>query len=75
MKCLYKACSHTVHSCVRPQTPRTDLDLANQLAIRVVQAISRRGGFPDWASLTVGDETEATRWIGDGQATQAMQGT
>lgn len=56
MKHLYKARSDAVHSGVLPPKSKVDLDLADQLVVRVVQAILERGGFPDWASLTLGGE-------------------
>ena len=56
MKHLYKARSDAVHSGVLPPRFRVDLDLADQLVVRVVQAILERGNFPDWTSLTMGGE-------------------
>lgn len=54
MKHLYKARSDAVHSGVLPLKSKVDLDLADQLVVRVVQAILERGRFPDWSSLTMG---------------------
>ncbi len=54
MKHLYKARSDAVHSGVLPPKSKVDLDLADQLVVRVVRAILQRGSFPDWASLTMG---------------------
>jgi hypothetical protein len=56
MKHLYKARSDAVHSGVLPPKSKVDLDLADQLVVRVVQAILQRGSFPDWTSLTLGGE-------------------
>jgi len=56
MKHLYKARSDAVHSGVLPPKSKVDLDLADQLVVRVVQAILERGSFPDWMSLTMGGE-------------------
>lgn len=56
MKHLYKARSDAVHSGVLPSKSKVDLDVADQLVVRVVQAILERGKFPDWASLTMGGQ-------------------
>lgn len=56
MKHLYKARSDAVHSGVLPSKSKVDLDVADQLVVRVVQAILERGKFPDWASLTLGGQ-------------------
>lgn len=56
MKHLYKARSEAVHSGVFSPKAKVDLDLADQLVVRVVHAILERGSFPDWASLTMGGE-------------------
>jgi hypothetical protein len=56
MKHLYKARSDAVHSGVLPPKSKVDLDLADQLVVRVVQAILQRGSFPDWTGLTLGAE-------------------
>lgn len=56
MKHLYKARSDAVHSGALPPKSKVDLDLADQLVARVVQAILERGSFPDWTSLTMGGE-------------------
>jgi hypothetical protein len=54
---LYKARSDAVHSGVFPPNSKVDLDLADQLVVRVVQAILERGSFPDWTSLTMGGDS------------------
>ncbi len=56
MKHLYKARSDAVHSGVLPPKSKVDLDLADQLVVRVVRAILERGSFPDWSSLTMGGD-------------------
>lgn len=56
MKHLYKARSEAVHSGVFSPKAKVDLDLADQLVVRIVHAILERGSFPDWASLTMGGE-------------------
>ena len=59
MKHLYKARSDAVHSGVLPPKSKVDLDLADQLVVRVMQAILQRGSFPDWTSLTLGAKADA----------------
>ncbi len=54
MKHLYKARSDAVHSGVLSPKSKVDLDVADQLVVRVVRAVLERGSFPDWASLTMG---------------------
>lgn len=56
MKHLYKARSDAVHSGVLPSKSKVDLDVADRLVVRVVQAILERARFPDWASLTMGGQ-------------------
>jgi hypothetical protein len=56
MKHLYKARSDAVHSGVLSPKSKVDLDLADQLVVRVVRAILERGSFPDWASLAMGGD-------------------
>lgn len=56
MKHLYKARSEAVHSGVLAPRSKVDLDLADHLVVRVIQAILERGSFPDWTRLTMGGE-------------------
>jgi hypothetical protein len=56
IKHLYKARSHAVHSGVFPPKSKVDLDLADQLVVRIMQAILARGSIPDWTSLTMGGD-------------------
>jgi hypothetical protein len=54
VKQLYGARSEAVHSGVLSRRSAVDLNSADTLVVRVFRAVLARGGFPDWATLTLG---------------------
>jgi len=54
MKELYATRSKAVHEGVLPTRRAADLDAADRLVLSVLQALVRRGEFPDWNNLTLG---------------------
>lgn len=54
MKQLYATRSTAVHTGVLPSKSKIDLDIAENLVVRIIRAILERGDFPDWMSLTMG---------------------
>ena len=55
MKKLYKARSKAVHSGTLAPESTEELNAADRLVARTLSTILKRGGFPDWNSLTMGD--------------------
>lgn len=56
IKHLYAARSSAVHSGVLSPKSKVDLDFADGLVVRVIQAILEHGGFLNWAELTLGGQ-------------------
>ena len=54
MKELYATRSKAVHEGILPTRRAADLDAADRLVLSVLQALVRRGEFPDWNNLTLG---------------------
>lgn len=54
IKQLYQARSQAVHSGVLSAKSRVDLKFGDRLVAETLATILERGGFPDWASLTMG---------------------
>jgi hypothetical protein len=56
IKALYHARSKAVHEGTLPKKSKVDLNDADRLVARILNAIAARGRFPDWSSLTMGGE-------------------
>jgi Apea-like HEPN len=59
MKKLYHARSQAVHAGALSSKSTVDLDAADRLVGRALSAILKRGGFPNWNSLTMGSNGES----------------
>lgn len=54
IKALYHARSKAVHEGTLPKKSKVDLNQADRLVTRTLNAIAARSRFPDWSSLTMG---------------------
>ncbi len=52
IKALYHARSKAVHEGTLPKKSKVDLNDADRLVARILNAIAARGRFPDWSNLT-----------------------